>query len=755
MVISRVSVVIPAWNEEDNIVPLIKSINGVLISRKIGYELIFIDDRSTDMTMERIIEMSQQYPIRVFSKLGKRGKAESLIQGFAHAKYKNVAMIDADLQYSPEYIPEMLEKIESGELDLVIANRVEHQTSIIRSLASKIFAAIFVRLLHGIKIDCQSGLKVFRRDILDHVVFRSRGWAFDMDFLLQVRDAGFKTGAVPIEFHKRHAGEAKVNILKVTWQLANDAVKLKFRGSSVLAIRKQKNNTVGHGFKYKGNEFVHHSNLDHEETALKRFGGRQIEFMIVFAVLFLAALFLNWHTTLIVLFAILTFLYFADLMFNLFLIIRSFHKNPEIKISDDQVNARELWPKYTVFCPLYKEWQVVPQFVTAMSKLDYPKNRLQVMLLLEEDDKETIAKTAEFDLPDYFDVVVVPHSMPKTKPKALNYGLSHATGKYIVIYDAEDVPDPLQLKKAVVAFEQSSDKTICVQAKLNFYNTHQNILTRVFAAEYSLWFDLVLPGMQSIAGPIPLGGTSNHFRKKDVAKLKGWDAFNVTEDCDLGIRLAKNGYTTAIIESTTLEEANSKFWNWYGQRSRWIKGYIQTYLVHMRNPKEFTDKSKHYHLIAFQFIVGGKILSMFINPLMWSITIIYFLFRPIVGGFIESFFPSAVLYTGVFSFVFGNFLYLYYYMIACAKRGYFDLIKYVYLVPFYWLMMSFASWRAVWEMIVKPHYWAKTLHGLHLKSEKGATQARAVVGSQLVDAHSKSALLRPTRIIETYEKQIE
>jgi glycosyltransferase XagB len=503
------------------------------------------------------------------------------------------------------------------------------------------------------------------------------------------------------------------------------------------------------GFRYKGAEFVHHADLGHEETALKRFGGRQIEYILGFALLYTVFLFLNWHATLVLTLGTLTVLYFADLMFNLYMIIRSFRHSPEIVVSDEEVDAdRRVWPKYTVFCPLYKEWQVIPQFVKAMSQLDYPKDRLQIMLLLEEDDKESVAKTAEFDLPDYFAVVVVPHSMPKTKPKALNYGLGKATGEYVVIYDAEDVPDTRQLKKAVMAFERAGEKTICVQAKLSFYNPHQNILTRVFTAEYSLWFDLVLPGMQSMKGPIPLGGTSNHFRKRDVAKLKGWDAFNVTEDCDLGIRLAKHGYTTAMIESTTLEEANSEFWNWYGQRSRWIKGYIQTYLVHMRNPRQFTDNGKHYHLAAFQFIVGGKILSMFINPLMWCITIVYFALRPWAGEFIESFFPSAVLYIGVFSFIFGNFLYLYYYMIACAKRGHFDLIKYVYLVPFYWLMMSFASWRAMYEMVVKPHYWAKTLHGLHLTSERGSQQAREKVGAEVVGGGLSAGPLHTRGVFE-------
>lgn len=738
---------IPTLNEEANIASLVKRIHTALSNKgRFEYEIIFIDDHSTDGTMERIMEFVHDYPIRAFFKEGKPGKAESLQQGFKKARYGKIVMIDADLQYEPECIPPMLEEMERSGVDVVVGGRTDYETSFIRRLASQVFKTIFIKWMHGIHVDCQSGLKLFKKKMLGSINLESSRWAFDLNFLIQAKHAGYKIGFVCIPFRKRMAGTAKISLFRASWELAVDAVRQKVYGPGVVSLGGAGKHK---GFRYKGADFIHHADLHHSQTALKRFGGKQIEYLAGFAVLYILFLLINWHATILVTLALLTILYFADLMFNLYMIVRSFRQNPEILISDEEVDAdKRVWPRYTVFCPLYKEWQVIPQFVKAMSQLDYPKDRLQIMLLLEENDPESIAKAAEFDLPDYFDVVIVPHSMPKTKPKALNYGLNKATGEYVVIYDAEDVPDVRQLKKAVIAFERADDSTICVQAKLSFYNPHHNLLTRVFTAEYLLWFNLVLPGMQSLQGPIPLGGTSNHLRKRDVVKLKGWDAFNVTEDCDLGIRLAKQGYTTAIFESTTLEEANSHFWNWYGQRSRWIKGYIQTYLVHMRNPKDFTNNGKHYHLAAFQFIVGGKILSMFINPLMWCITIAYFALRPWAGEFIESFFPSTILYIGVFSFVFGNFLYLYYYMIACAKRGHYDLIKYVYVVPFYWLMMSFASWRAVYEMIVKPHYWAKTLHGLHLTNAKAAQQSREKAGDGIIGGGLTPTSLRSRGVFE-------
>ncbi len=480
----------------------------------------------------------------------------------------------------------------------------------------------------------------------------------------------------------------------------------------------------GTGFHHKEAEFVPHTNLATKETAFVSVTHFQKLIIVGLLVILALAFYLNWHLTFVVLFAVITFAYFADLLFNLFLVYRSFSKSPEITVSAEEIASMpaDIWPKYTVFCPLYKEWQVLPQFIEAMHNLDYPKSKLQVMLQLEEDDTETISRARAMDLPEWFTIVVVPNSKPKTKPKAMNYGLQHATGEFIVIYDAEDVPDPLQLKKAFIAFFKSDPEIVCIQAKLNFYNPHQNLLTRVFTAEYSLWFDLILPGIQSINGPIPLGGTSNHFKAEKIRELDGWDAFNVTEDCDLGMRLVKRGYRTAIVDSTTHEEANSDLLNWYRQRSRWIKGYIQSYLVHMRRPGELMTDWKNPQLIYFQFVVGGKILSMFINPFMWVITIVYFVFRAQAGPFIESFFPSAVLYVGVTALIFGNFLYLYYYMIGCAKRGHYSLIKYAFVVPFYWLMMSAAAWQALYEVIRKPHYWAKTVHGLHLADKKVAME---------------------------------
>lgn len=727
------SVIIPTWNEEGNIRLLVKKISDVLTKENTTFELVFVDDHSTDKTVTVIKEMARTYPIRIFSKKGARGKAQSLIEGFQYAKGSILCMIDADLQYPPSAIPAMLKKLERGA-DIVVAERKKSHISLKRKITSKGFHFVFSQLLHRLNLDTQSGLKVFRKEVIDSLELGSKQWAFDMEFLIKAKKTGWSISSLPIEFHERHSGKAKINIVTASFQLAWSSLLLKFISDVPLLYTKMIRKQPTRAIRYKNNDFVTHSSLPTNESALYSITRQQKFFVFLFAFIFLIGIFFAWHTTLFLFVVAITTLYFMDLLFNLFLIYRSFSKSPEISISDEEIAAesKREWPLYTIYCPLYKEWNVVPQFISAINSLDYPKNKLQVLLLLEEDDKETIKHIRKYQLPSFMEIVVVPNSMPKTKPKAMNYGLTKTRGEFVVVYDAEDIPDPKQLKKALLAFEKAGDKTVCIQAKLNFYNPYQNILTRVFTAEYSLWFDLVLTGLQSIKAPIPLGGTSNHFRTKDIRSLQGWDAFNVTEDCDLGTRLAKQGYQTAIVDSTTLEEANSDLKNWYNQRSRWIKGYIQTYFVHMRNPGTFFGNKKS-HLLTFQLVVGAKIFSLFVNPFMWLSTISYFAFRPFIGATIESFFPAPVLYMAVFSLIVGNFLYVYYYMLGLAKRGYDEIIPFVFVVPFYWLAMSFASWKALYEFIRKPHYWAKTKHGLHLSNEKAMNHATSAVGRKLVD----------------------
>jgi len=371
-------------------------------------------------------------------------------------------------------------------------------------------------------------------------------------------------------------------------------------------------------------------------------------------------------------------------------------------------------------------------------------------LLTEEDDVETCQALQELHLPSHFSIITVPPGKPRTKPRACNFGLLQATGDYVVIYDVEDVPDPLQLKKAVLTFANHRPDLACVQAKLNYYNAAQNLLTRWFTVEYSLWFDLILPGMQHMGLPLPLGGTSNHFRTEQLRTLSAWDAFNVTEDCDLGLRMARAGLKTAMLDSTTYEEANSRLKNWLRQRSRWIKGYIQTYLVHMRLPLYYLRQKHLREFLSLQLIIGGKTVALFVNPFMWLLLAIYILFRPV--DLYHTLFPGPILYMGTLCLIFGNFFYAYSHLVGCLKRGQYGLIKWALLTPVYWLMMSTAAFIAFFQLITKPHYWEKTQHGLHLFQFGSSSDVTAITEeSQQILALSQPA---PAPAVQTIPPSI-
>ncbi len=289
--------------------------------------------------------------------------------------------------------------------------------------------------------------------------------------------------------------------------------------------------------------------------------------------------------TLTVLAAVATFAYVATIIDRVVLFRRGLASGP-IRVSDEAARAvaDEDLPNYTVLVPAYDEPEVVGGLVAAMESLDYPRDKLQVLLLLEEDDDVTIAAAADVMTSGAVTVLLVPAAQPRTKPKASNFGLHFATGDIVTIYGRRDVPDPLQLRRVAVAFDDLDDDVACVQARLDFHNSGDNVLTAWFTADYGLWFGFLLPGLMASRSPIPLGGTSNHLRRRVLDEIGAWDPFNVTEDADLGIRIAVHGMRTAVLDSTTWEEANVDAINWIRQRSRWYKGYLQTFLVHMRSP---------------------------------------------------------------------------------------------------------------------------------------------------------------------------
>jgi cellulose synthase/poly-beta-1,6-N-acetylglucosamine synthase-like glycosyltransferase len=371
-------------------------------------------------------------------------------------------------------------------------------------------------------------------------------------------------------------------------------------------------------------------------------------------------------------------------------------------------------PIYTLLVPLFRETAVLPQLISALEELDYPKAKLDIKLLLEEIDTSTIEAVKAMNLPPYFHVLIVPDGHPRTKPKALNYGLQLAQGDYLVIYDAEDIPEPSQLRRALEAFENSSSNCAVIQAKLNFYNQKQNWLTKQFTMEYSSLFDGLLPAYFKFSVPLPLGGTSNHFRTDVLNAVGGWDPYNVTEDADLGMRLYRCGYRATILGSTTYEEACSQFSSWLYQRTRWLKGWMQTYYVHMRQPFTLWQDLGTWKFFGFQLAVGAPIFSALVHPIFLGLLLWTISFSDLANIYEvwSSTWPTIWPLWGLalFNLTVGYFATMWLGSQALRFRRTAGFIFTIFTLPFYWLLISFATYRALFQLIHAPFYWEKTDH---------------------------------------------
>ncbi len=400
--------------------------------------------------------------------------------------------------------------------------------------------------------------------------------------------------------------------------------------------------------------------------------------------------------------------YLATLGFKMVLFVQGrkhrerLWKNADIApISDSDL------PVYTVLIPLYREAEGLPHILNALRRIDYPPSKLDIKLVLEGDDIQTIAAAKAQQPEGMFEILIVPPSEPRTKPKACNYALRFARGEYVTIYDAEDRPDPQQLRQVIQRFRQASKDVICVQCRLNYYNRSHNLLTRLFAIEYASWFDYMLPGLETLDLPLPLGGTSNHIALAKLRELGEWDPYNVTEDADLGIRMAGYRYRTLTLHSLTLEEAPTTLWAWIKQRSRWIKGYMQTWLVYMRQPVSLYKQLGLKKFLGFQFFIGGPCLVFLTTPLMIVLSALWLLKDfTVIHPMLPLLTPLAMTVLGC-----GVVLHLAFGRQVLRDNPHWQGMKLAVLIfPLYWLLHSLASFRGLWQLITRPHYWDKTSH---------------------------------------------
>ena len=369
---------------------------------------------------------------------------------------------------------------------------------------------------------------------------------------------------------------------------------------------------------------------------------------------------------------------------------------------------REVWPFYTILVALYRERLVLPQLTRALSALDYPSERLDIKLILEEDDEETCKALSAIPLPDHFHVLTAPACAPRTKPKALNYGLAFALGEYVAIYDAEDIPDADQLKKAARIFRTTPPEIACLQARLTVYNGSRNWLTRQFDLEYAMHFRAILPALERLGWPLPLGGTSNHFRIRALRQVGGWDPYNVTEDADLGLRLARFGYKSCVIDSDTHEESTANLRDWRRQRARWLKGFMQTLLVLTRDPVRSAKRVGPAKFAGACLFLSGSLISSFAFPLAAGVLTLRLALDSDGAGEL-----SALLVANVTAFGLGatSTLALGLRVFAARsdkrKKG---RVTTVMTAPAYRFYAVTATVLACRDFLLRPHHWRKTPH---------------------------------------------
>ena len=459
-----------------------------------------------------------------------------------------------------------------------------------------------------------------------------------------------------------------------------------------------------------------------ERSAKVLLTSAQKRHVLLVASLLVLSLVLSPLHTLIALNAVVHFVYLATFVFRLALIWHGADRTLDVKVTRAEVDALEDadLPVYTIIVPMYREPEVLPILADALRKMDYPRSKLDIKLALEADDDLTIDEAKRLGLESTFEIIRTPPSEPRTKPKACNYALRFARGEYVTIYDAEDQPEPDQLKKAIAAFRKAPERVACLQARLNYYNRNENWLTRMFTLEYSQWFDFLLPGLDRLGIPIPLGGTSNHFKTNVLRELGAWDPYNVTEDADLGVRMNQVGYQVSVFNSTTFEEANTHFGNWIRQRSRWIKGYMQTWLVHMRDPVHLYRTVGPLGFLGFHLFIGAPCLVFLMNPILWLCFALYLLGQ---AQWLPMYFPPPVLVAALLNLLIGNFFHVYFGVVSAFKRRWYELWPFGFLNPFYWMLHSIAAYKALGQLILRPHYWEKTQHGLSAATHEIRRQA--------------------------------
>lgn len=444
-----------------------------------------------------------------------------------------------------------------------------------------------------------------------------------------------------------------------------------------------------------------------DDKSCRRFHGRQLIAPLLYAAIIAANLTLIWPFLVAwLLLAWGLFCMACQVVLKLACTIATLRsdRHPE---ADDPELPRKALPVVSIMVALYREADIAARLIARLERLDYPRDKLDVLLVVEAEDRLTRHALAQATLPVWMRVIVVPKGQVKTKPRALNFALGQCRGTIIGVYDAEDAPEPDQILRIARRFFNRGPKVACLQGVLDFYNPKANWLARCFTIEYATWFRLFLPGLSRLHLPIPLGGTTLFFRRYALEAVGGWDAHNVTEDADLGVRLYRHGYRTELIATTTYEEANCRLIAWIKQRSRWQKGFMMTWLCHMRAPRQLYRDLGLRAFLGVQLILLGSLSQTLLAPLLLSFWWAFWgLPHPLADAV-----PYAVALGMMAVFLLAEALNIALMAMGLARSKQPIAKLWVITMQAYFPLAALSCYKAAWELLFRPFYWDKTSHG--------------------------------------------
>jgi cellulose synthase/poly-beta-1,6-N-acetylglucosamine synthase-like glycosyltransferase len=708
-----VSVIVPASNDKRWLGECFQRVADTLRGTEYGYEILVVDDGSRDGSAEYVRSVEGSMPVKLVVKHGPKGRAESIKEGLDQATGGLVVLLDPDLRFASESFIDMLRSLETDEV--VVANRSKYPF-LAYAFFSKVYRWFFGRLLLSVDADIRSGLKMFRRSLLSSLRFDpdfDPTLGFDAFLLYHAKRAGWSIKVVQVQYTRPmfHHGvwgsvasrvSLAIGVMAIIWRRM-------LRWFFPFLFPPQPQEYFEAGFT-NINDYLF---LAPEQSA-KGHLTREVYFLIFYA--FLGVVTYFWIIELFLgrsfawsFFFHIAIIQFVLVIFKLYVVWITFRLPPQPPrmLTEDE---RSTLPTISVILPVYKEKEIIPQLCERMGSMDYPIDKLDMIFIFESGDDETIQAFLDHPKPAHFKGLVSPDVRPKTKPKALNVALRETKGEYLVIFDAETLPEPDQFMKAMSAFR--NDPTLdYVHCRIDVYNPDVNWITKMYAAEFAFFYNFFLPGLATVHSPTPISGHSVYFRREQLIRIGGWDAYNLAEDCDVGIRLFRNGYKNAtVLDSYSWEQSTTNLRDWIKQRTRWMQGFVQTSMVNLRFPALlWKDLGGLRNFLMFMFHVPGGVFLNGINLAQWCMLGFWYFTR---DPYIQTIFTDVLLYLSVVSFGIANVAFTYFNLVGLFYRRYYSIVPMALLSFLYWLMLSLATSRAILRFFRQESTWDKTNHPL-------------------------------------------